>query len=227
MKTESLAFSASEIRSGFLVAASGLILIGLLFLAGNVKPLQKTRPIEIVFHYVGGLEKNAPVHFAGYEVGRVTDIRLERQSENQVVVTAHISKDILLKKNSRAFIDVLGFMGEKLLELTPGSPQAAPLSPNETVEGVDPILLPALIKQGAELTEDFKKINDSLKSLIADLDQVVGENRPEVEGILKNLNESSENLKEMTRDLKWHPWKLLRKGKEKNPVEEKKPSPSS
>lgn len=219
--------TASEIRSGAFVTLSGIALLGLLFMAGNTHPLKDTQPVQILFHYIGGLEKNAPVHFAGHEVGRITDIQIQSHSEVQVLVTAQISKTVILRKDSQALIDVLGFMGEKLVELTPGSPEASLLGPDEKVRGVDPILLPILMKRAAELVEDLNRTNDSVKTLVADLHQMVGENRTDLRGILKNLNESSGNLKEMTQDLKVHPWKLLRKGKEKKPVEEKKPSHSS
>lgn len=194
-------FSASEIRSGFLVTASFALLLALLFAAGKSQLFKETYRVQIFFKFISGLAKNAPVHFAGHEVGRVTDIRLSDKKEAQVIVTATILKEARLRKDSQAFVDLLGFMGEKFLELTPGSAEAPLLPANESLRGTDPVALGETIV--------------SLQNLIQNLNQAVGENRGDLSVIFDNLNASSENLKEMTRDLKLHPWKLLRKEKKK------------
>jgi hypothetical protein len=51
--------------------------------------------------------------------------------------------------------------------------------------------------------------------LVKDLKVLVEENHEDFGGIVDNLNETSGNLKEMTADLKLHPWKLIRKSGEK------------
>ena len=213
-KTRPESFSASEIRSGFLVTASVVCLLVLLFLAGKSQLFKNTYQVRILFNFVSGLAKNAPVHFAGHEVGTVSDVRLSSEEEGQVVVTATIAKEARLRKDSQAFIDLLGFMGEKFLELTPGSAQAPFLQTNETLRGTDPVALSEMMKQGREVAQELEKTTVSLQNLIQNLNQVVGENRQDLSVIFDNLNASSENLKEMTHDLKLHPWKLLKKGKE-------------
>lgn len=222
MKTKAESFSTSEVRSGFLVSASVVCLGVLLFLAGKSQLFKDTYQVEILFDYISGLAKNAPVHFAGHEVGKVTAIRLSGKEEGQIVVTARIPKEIRLRQNSQAFIDLLGFMGEKFLEISPGSAQAPFLPENERLRGTDPVPLNELMKQGMEIADELEKTTVSLQELIQNLNQVVGENRTELSSIFDNLNTSSENLKEMTHDLKLHPWKLLKKGKEKKGKGEKK-----
>ena len=201
-------YSGSEIRSGLLVAVSIAVLLSLLFLAGDYSFFEETRQVRILFDYVSGLGKNAPVHFAGYQVGKVTDIQLLPGEEAKIRVTASISKDAVLQKDSGAFIDTLGLMGEKFVELTPGSQGAAPLEENGEIRGVDPVAM--------------NKIVLSLQRLIEDVNATVGENRDELNAIFKNLAESSKNLAEMSADLKAHPWKLLKVGKEKKPDDQKK-----
>ncbi len=207
--------ASSEVRAGFLITISLVVLIVLLFTAGNVQLFQNTREVPILFNYVGGLEKNAPARLAGYKIGKVSDIRFSNTSERKVVVTLSIDKGISLKKDSQAFIDVMGFMGEMFVELTPGSPQAEPLSEKQPLEGTDPVPVMKVVKEGTELLKEFEKTQDSLQKMVGDLKGIVGENKPNVDKTLQNLNETSENLKEMTHDLKLHPWKLFRKSGEK------------
>lgn len=196
-------FSASEIRAGLLVVVSAAALLVLLFLTGNVRFFQETREVRILFDYISGLEKDAPVHFAGHEVGKVTDIQLLPGEEANLVVTASVSKDAALKQDSRATIDTLGLMGEKFVELTPGSPEAPPLEEGGQIRGIDPIAMSAMIKQMMQLVEE---VNGAVR-----------DNRDELAGIFKNLEATSQNLKEMSADLKANPWKLFWKRKEKKP----------
>lgn len=208
-------YTSSEIRSGALIALSAAFLFFLLLMAGKSQLFQDTYQIQILFNYIGGLAQNAPVHLAGKAVGRVVDIRFKDSPEGRVIVAVSVAKEAVIRKDSRAFIDALGFMGEKFIEIIPGSPEAAPLHENGTLRGIDPIPLIELVKKGTQIAEEFEKTADSMQGLIGDLNQIVGQNRTELDGTVKNLHEASKNLKEMTADLKAHPWKLLKKSSDK------------
>lgn len=210
-------YTAREIRAGLLITLSAAALAAILFMAGNFQLFTETYQVRILFNYISGLAKNAPVHFAGHEVGKVTDIRILGQHEGQVAVTVSIAKTAVLRNDSQAFIDILGFMGEKFVELTPGTPEASPLKDNETLLGTDPIALNEIMKKGTEIADELEKTTVSLQGLIRNVDKTVAGSQSEVGEIFENLNEASRNLKEMTQDLKLHPWKLLRKGKEEKP----------
>ena len=198
-----------------MVTISAIMLIALLFLASKSQLFQETQKVRLSFNYISGLSKNSPVHFAGHKVGKVTAIRFTGAKDGMISVEATFSKDVPVKKDSGAFIDALGFMGEKFVELTPGS-DAAPLLPAGTVlRGTDPIPMIELIKKASQIAEEFEKTADSMKGLTDDLEDIVGKNRSELDGIFKNLNEASANLKDMTHDLKLHPWKLLKKTDDK------------
>ncbi len=209
----------------------------MLFLTAGSQMFRDTYEVKTAFTYISGLAPSAPVHFAGHAVGKVTSLKLldeqaassmaaqvvspgeEPQPLGRVVVTLRIDKSAVVKKDSQAYIDVMGFMGEKFIELTPGTAAAAPLGENDILRGSDPLAFYELVNMGTDVADKFKETTASVQKLIDDLDRTVGDNRPEIDGILTNLNESSTNLKEMTEDLKWHPWKLLRKGKERSKQE--------
>ena len=207
--------ASSEVRAGFLITISLVVLISLLFTAGNVQFFQNAREVPVLFNYIGGLEKNAPVRLAGFKIGKVSDIRFSGTSESKVRVTLSVDKGVILKKDSQAFIDIMGFMGEMFVELTPGSSNAEVLSEKQTLEGTDPVPMMKVVKEGTELLHEFEKTQDSVQKMVEELNGIVGENKPNVDKTFQNLNETSENLKEMTRDLKLHPWKLFRKSNEK------------
>ena len=186
-------------------------------MVGSSQLFGKTKDISILFNTIAGLEKNSPVYFAGHKVGKVSKIELVSESQTKVLVTAAVATNVRLKTDSDAYIDMLGFMGEKYIELTPGSAKATVHNDKEPLIGIDPIPLAEMTKKGRQILEDVEKTNQMTESLVSDLKGLVEENDDDLSGIVKNLNETSKNLKEMSEDLKLHPWKLIRKsdGKKK------------
>ena len=151
-------------------------------------------------------------------MGKVKKINFVNADNARVRVTISLSNDVVLKKDSEAYIDIMGFMGEKFVEVTPGSSASEPLPLNDPLRGVDPVPMMKIVKEGTELLAEFEKTQDSLQKLVTDLEEIVGDNRGNLDQTFDNLNQASQNLKEMTHDLKLHPWKLLKKsdGKKKH-----------
>ena len=170
---------------------------------------------EVQFAYIGGLAKNSPVHYAGHKVGKVTDIRFNGSADAPVSVTVSIQDDITVREDSLVYIDSLGFMGEKFLEITAGTPDAAVVPLEFVVRGIDPMPMMELLKKGNALLAEFEETNKHLDTLLTNVGDVVGENKEVIGGTFVNLEASSKNLKEMTADLKRHPWKLLKKSSDK------------
>ncbi len=58
-----------------------------------------------------------------------------------------------------------------------------------------------------------------MKHILTNLDGLLDVNRPKIDAIMVNLEETSEYFKEFSEDVKYHPWKVLAKGKEKTAKE--------
>lgn len=187
-----------------------------MFISGSIQLFKAERQVAVLFNYVSGLEVNSPVFYGGLEVGKVKKMSLTKVGEeSKVLVLLSVPPDVTLREDSEVYIDVLGFMGEKFVELSPGTAASPELSADKTLIGTDPVPLMKIVKDGRELLDEFKAIATSLESLVSKGDKLVGGNEQNLNEIFTNLNESSKNLKEMTADLKTHPWKLLRKSEKK------------
>jgi hypothetical protein len=46
------------------------------------------------------------------------------------------------------------------------------------------------------------------------VDEAIQDNRPKIDNIFNNLEQTSENFNDFSQDIKYHPWKILAKGKE-------------
>lgn len=204
---------SSEIRSGFFVVASFAVLLALLFLSGQSQFIKGGKKYNLQFNYVGGLTSNSPVHLSGYKVGKVSKISLSGNPEAAILVEITVDKSAVLRKDSAAYVDAAGFMGEKFIELTNGTAAEPVIEENGTLRGTDPLPMMELVKKGTELLEQFERSANAMDALLVDIKKIVGNNTDELDGTFKNINEMSANLKDMTHDLKLHPWKLLRKSK--------------
>ena len=205
------AYSSSEIKSGFFVLVTLVMLLVLTFVVGGYFK-KGSDEWKIRFGYLNGLSDSAPVYYAGREVGKVDSIVITPGNPRPVLVTVKVSKDAFVRKDSVAFIDTLGMMGEKFIEISVGSKDAPALEVGKVIEGVDPIAMHVLIRKMNLLADEVAQMTESLNPLLKTVNTVVGGNKEEISKSIGNLHEVTANLRDMTADLKLHPWRIVRKG---------------
>lgn len=205
------AYSSSEIKSGFFVLVALVLLLVLTFVVGGYFK-KGANEWKVQFGYLSGLSDSAPVYYAGREVGKVDSIQIVPGNARPVLVTIKVSNDAYVRNDSVAYIDTLGMMGEKFIEISVGSKDAPPMETGKVIEGVDPIAMHVLIRKMNLLADEVANMTESLNPLLKTVNDVVGGNKEEISKSLGNLHEVSANLRDMTADLKLHPWRLVRKG---------------
>jgi len=230
-----MAYSGAEVKSGVFVTIALLLLLGLTVIVGRFSA-SETRTWQIEFGYISGLEKNAPVRYAGHEVGKVKSIEVRRQAERPIVVTVDLEATLDLKQGSEAFIDTLGMMGEKYVEIKPGDPSKPALGAGQVLTGTDPIPMYLLVQKMNLMADRMDELTQSLNPLMEEMNGVMSSSKQEISGILTNLDQttaamnkllngnkeeiarilsnfdqSSANIRDMTHDLKFRPWRILRK----------------
>src|SRR5512142_1043174 len=89
-----------------------------------------TRQVKVVFDNVAGLDEKSAVRVAGVRKGKVSKIRL--MSDGKAEVTLDIDDDVPVHSNASAHVANLGLLGEKYIELDPGTPNS-PLTSTETM----------------------------------------------------------------------------------------------
>ncbi len=204
-------YSSAEIKSGFFVLVAIVLLLVLTFVVGGYF---KKGAIEwkVQFGYLSGLSDSAPVYYAGREVGKVDKIQILPGQARPVLVTIMVSKDAYVRNDSVAYIDTLGMMGEKFIEISVGTKDAPPMEAGKVIEGVDPIAMHVLIRKMNALADEVAQMTESLNPLLKTTNELVEGNKEEISKSIGNLHEVTANLRDMTADLKLHPWRLVRKG---------------
>jgi len=160
-----------EPRSGVKVAVGVFVCLGLLLFAGSIFLLgQRGRyfavqhPLRTGFTSVVGLHEGATVQLAGVAVGRVTGIRLLSPPGQKVLVEFNVAGDAIenVRRDSRARLETMGFMGDKFVEVSVGSPAEPQVGDGATLAAEDPIDVAALVGQGRRLLGNAEGLTAAL-----------------------------------------------------------------
>lgn len=119
-----------------------------------------------------------------------------------------------IEKDAEAYVNTLGVVGEKYLEILPGTQEAGFLKDGDELAGIDPVPMEKITHRAYQITEGLQVMADSVKQGKGTV------------GKLFTDDTIYKNLEEFTSDIKAHPWKLLMKGKEK-PGQKDKPGRKS
>ncbi len=203
-------YSSAEVKSGIFIFISLLLLFGLTFVVGRYLSGETTE-WKIRFGYVSGLDEKAPVFFAGRKAGKVDKIEILPGEVRPIRVTIRLAREILLREDSLANIDMLGLMGEKFIELTPGSEAAAFLKEGTEIQGDDPIPLYVMMHKMNVLTDRFDEMMIMMNPMLAQMSTFMKGHEEEIARTLANVHEITANLRDLTHDLKHRPWRLVRK----------------
>jgi len=161
------------LKVGLVVLAGLLILAMAIISFGKVGELFSPRvALEALFPDVKGLKKGAPVWLSGVEVGNVKDIILPMDGHGKMIrVILEVDADLrsLVRTDSTAMIRTLGLLGDKYVELNPGSVSSEALPPNTAIQGILPSDLKELVSGGSETLEEMTQFLQNLNGLITKL----------------------------------------------------------
>ena len=202
----------NEAKTGLLVLICAVALLMLVFKVGNFKLFQHGYTVKSQFHYTAGVKKHAPVRLSGVDVGEVRDIHLLYGEETLIELVLWMEDGVKLRADSKAYVTTLGLMGEKYIEIKAGTAAVGYAKPDDSIPSVDPVRLEELIELATKVATDISKVANHV-------DEVVVENKPKLNRIFDNLEYTAENARDFTEDIKYHPWKVLMKGKEKTKEE--------
>jgi phospholipid/cholesterol/gamma-HCH transport system substrate-binding protein len=209
-----------EIKVGIFVFLGILIMFIIVFSIVEFYILKPMYRVKVLFGFANGIETGAPVRLAGINVGEIEDVGVYydvAQKRTKVFLIAKIKKNAKVEKNAVCRINTLGLLGEKYLEISPGTQDAGFLEDKDVVVGSDPVPMEEVTKSMKELSDSAKAITSSAGVILGRLENgegTVGKLLAE-DDVYNDLKATTGNLKEFSEDIKAHPWKLLAKGKEK------------
>jgi phospholipid/cholesterol/gamma-HCH transport system substrate-binding protein len=174
-------------RVGLLVvAAVGFLLTFLVFIRRGALGTENIK-VYAVFRDASGLGKRSRVQVAGIPVGEIQEIAL---AGTRARVTLRLRKDIGLRTDAVLIKRTESFLGDYLLDLQIGTPQA-PLMPEggEITRVIDQQGLQALFDTLGKITNDIQAVTTSLR------DALGGDaGTQSLQIIVRNLTELSQSV---------------------------------
>ncbi|NQT46759.1 MAG: MCE family protein [Candidatus Omnitrophica bacterium] len=198
-----------ELKVGIFVFIGLVILFIIVFSIGDFNFFNESYTIRAIFGYANGIGMDAPVRYAGVDVGEVDNIKVfydDKDNKTKVEILAKIYGDVKMTEDVEARINTLGLLGEKYLEIYPGEGKGKVLKDGDAIIGHDPVPV-------ERVTEQMKELADSAGKVLKRLEEGEG-----TVGRLLTDDTVYENLEAFTADIRAHPWKLLNKGKTKDKV---------
>ena len=144
-----------EAKVGLLFLFAVFLVIGFAFALGVVSPMASTNELTIAYNFAGGIEVGSPVRVMGIKVGKVKsidfapDFKMPDGEEVKLKIKVVVEKKAWssVRADSHFFINLAGVIGEKFLEISPGTLAAEELKPGQVVRGEDPPRIDQLISQ--------------------------------------------------------------------------------
>ncbi len=174
-----------ETKVGMLFLAAVCIVLVFAYLLGALNPFSNSHTLYVTYNYAGGIEVGSAVRVMGIKVGKVEGISfdptMKDQNGNEVklLVKISVSKKAWssLRQDSRFYINIAGLIGEKFLEISPGSITLPEFTHDQTVRGEDPPRVDQLLSQGyglaGKILEFVEKNEGGVTKTLETMDKLV------------------------------------------------------
>lgn len=196
-----------EVRIGLFVLVGVILFTVITFSIGDFL-FKPGYHLNVEFQFANGVNKSAPVRLAGIEIGEVKDAAVfkDDSGKTKVMLKLWLAKEAAVEKDARVCINTLGLIGEKYVEIFPGTPGAGLVGEGDTLIGSDSVSMEQITRKGYEVAEKLEKAVDSLAEILGKVKSGEGSI-----GMLLFDDTLYNEVEEMVEDLKANPWKLLDK----------------
>ncbi|HEX7527972.1 MAG TPA: MlaD family protein [Thermoanaerobaculia bacterium] len=187
----------TKTRVGVILFASFVLLAGAILFIGGTKGFFVRRTSYFArFPNSQGMVGGNQVRLAGVIVGAVRAIEVPRVPGQDLTIHFDIERKYqhLVKTDSRAEIKTIGLLGDKYLEVTPGSTDKPDLEPDHEIMAFRGAELEKILAGSGDLVDNVVAISKSLKNILGRTEKG--------EGFLGELTSESENGQALSRSLR-------------------------
>lgn len=175
-----------ETKVGLLFLGAVVIVVAFAYLLGAINPFSNTHTLYVAYNFAGGIDVGSPVRVMGIKVGKVKSIKFDptqkmpNGEEVKLKIEIAVSKKAwgTVRRDSRFYINLAGVIGEKFLEISPGSLDSPVFEHGDLVRGEDPPRIDQLISQSyglaGKIIEFVEKNEGTVTSTIDALNGLLG-----------------------------------------------------
>lgn len=180
----------NEMLVGVFVIVALVVLFGMTFIIRGSTGMNPYT-VKTVFPNVAGLELGSPVLVQGFRLGRVVEMEPEIGEDGvpNVVVISTVARTIPIYKNATVNLVQQGFIGDKRLEIDPGTEDAGPIESGDFIDGIPPRDMAEVFGEAGEMIDDLKATLKNIRDLTSDENRIA-----EIDATLRNVRQSSEEM---------------------------------
>ncbi|MDQ3109873.1 MAG: MlaD family protein [Bacteroidota bacterium] len=160
----------SSIKLGlFVTIGLALFIAGLYFVGQRQQLFNSSFRVIAMFKDIGGLQVGNNVRFSGITVGIIENI--EQVSDTSVRVEMLIDSDTkkFIKKDAKAIIGSDGLMGNKIVQIIPGTSGQKEIQDNDVIKTEIPINMDDILEKLKTTTENSATITTNLAEITTNL----------------------------------------------------------
>jgi len=189
----------AEIKVGLFVLISFLLLIYMTATVGKWSfGKDKGYQVLVKLDSAAGLLKDTPVKVLGVTKGRVKSLALDG---NKAVVTMLLPRDFPLPEDSLVYVRSEGLLGERYIELKPGTPgRLAVKDGGELLQGAPPADIDQLFTELSDVAAGIKNLTQMITQP-AESGAGEAKQRGALQSIISNLEETSRSLNNVSQRL--------------------------
>ena len=153
----------------FVIAGVLLFAVGLFMIGSRRMLFGNTFKVHAEFASIAGLDNGAIVRVAGLQAGEVEAIQVPTRPSARFRVRMRIREDVhpLIRLDSVASIQNDGLVGNKFIQIEPGSEQSVVVAAEGTIQSTEPFDIADLM---AKMSETIDTVNKAIVDVTVELD---------------------------------------------------------
>ncbi|HEX9107294.1 MAG TPA: MlaD family protein [Longimicrobiales bacterium] len=162
----------SQVRVGVVIVLAIVVFIMAIFSVGKLLNIfAKRYTVVTLVESAAGLPMGAAVTLAGQRVGQVAAIEFipmtRKQGKNNVLIRLAIAREVAeqIRHDSKAMLRTQGLLGDKYIDIVPGSLHTAALQPNDTLPMQQPVDFDVLLANAGSALDTTRVMVSDLRSL--------------------------------------------------------------
>ncbi|MBI4553529.1 MAG: MCE family protein [Candidatus Latescibacteria bacterium] len=188
-----------------LLAASSLVIVTITILlmgGGKIELFKDKIPYRTFFPDANGLKAGSEVWLAGVEIGQVKFVRFsDTRGRNaiEVVLEVDVTARNRIRTDSVASLRTIGLLGDKYVELTPGTLDVPTIPPGGIIKGLSLSPFDELIGVGKNTAQGFNDLMVQLQQLATNATQGEGSIGKLIQDpeLYRNLNTSAQQTSKL------------------------------
>jgi phospholipid/cholesterol/gamma-HCH transport system substrate-binding protein len=153
----------------FVTFALGLFVVGVYYIGQKQRLFNNVFRVRSIFENVSGLQVGNNVRFSGINVGTVEDIEIITDTSVRVDMIVDETARKFIKKDARAVIGSEGLMGNRVINITPGTGMEKMISDNDYILTTKPVSIDAILEQLKTTAENATKITGNMADISSNL----------------------------------------------------------